>query len=71
MQNVESEQFSFDVLKAAYDSDPTIQELIKNFDQNKIELNTGNASKDFEPKKRAPKNTVKNMAKSAVDLKGL
>ena len=40
MQNTGRNQFSYDVFKAAYDSDPKIQKIVKNFDQEKIELKT-------------------------------
>ena len=38
MQNQGQGQFDFEVFKAAYDSDPRMQELVTNFDDNKIEL---------------------------------
>ena len=40
MQNTGRNQFSYDVFKAAYDSDPKIQKIVKNFDQDKRELKT-------------------------------
>ena len=36
MQNVGKIQFSYDVFKAAYDSDAYVQGLVKNFDKEKI-----------------------------------
>jgi len=38
MQNVGAGQFTYDVFKAAYDSDPKIKTLVTNFDQNTITL---------------------------------
>ena len=38
MQNQGRGQFSYDVFKAAYDSDPKLQQLVTNFDQDKIEF---------------------------------
>ena len=38
MQNQGQGQFDFEVFKAAYDSDPRMQELVTNFDDKKIEL---------------------------------
>ena len=36
MQNVGKSQFSYDVFKAAYDGDPQVKALIKNFDKKKL-----------------------------------
>jgi hypothetical protein len=67
MQNVNNQQFTFDTFKAAYDSDPKVQDIVKNFDRNKIELKTSSAD-DISPKEPRSKNKVSQMAKRAVDL---
>jgi hypothetical protein len=72
MQNVGAEQFTYDTFKAAYDTDPSVKPLIKNFDKDGIEPNT---------KKQAPNNDndstevgdkgtddVSTMAKRATDV---
>lgn len=73
MQNQGRGQFNYEVFKAAYDSDPKLQKLVTNFDQEKIEF------KDSEMDDVAklpgnpgrPGDTVGKMAKNAVDLKDL
>jgi len=71
MQNTGRGQFTYDVFKAAYDSDPRLQELVKNFDQEKIELKTSEVD-DVEniPGKegRPGADEVSKMAKNATDL---
>jgi uncharacterized protein YdcH (DUF465 family) len=72
MQNIGRGQFNYDVFKAAYDADPRLQELVDNFDQEKIELKTSETD-DIPNDEKQPSsdNTVSSMAKSAVDLKDL
>lgn len=73
MQNMGRGQFTYDVFKAAYDADPKLQELVKNFDQDKIEFKTSETD-DVEKIKGnpgRPSDTVGKMAKNAVDLKDL
>jgi len=72
MQNIGRGQFNYDVFKAAYDADPRLQELVANFDQEKIELKTSETD-DIPNDEKQPSsdNTVSSMAKSAVDLKDL
>lgn len=73
MQNMGRGQFTYDVFKAAYDADPKLQELVKNFDKNKIDLKTSEVD-DVEKIKGnpgRPKDTVGQMAKNATDLSDL
>ena len=73
MQNQGRGQFSYDVFKAAYDSDPKLQQLVTNFDQDKIEFKDSEVD-DVEKIKGnpgRPSDTVGKMAKNAVDLKDL
>jgi hypothetical protein len=70
MQNTGRNQFSYDVFKAAYDSDPRIQKIVKNFDQEKIELKTSEVDdvQDLPGNPGAPGDAVAKMAKNATDL---
>jgi len=61
-------QFTFDTFKAAYDADPRIQNLIKNFDKDKIEFKQDETDDLPAATEPAADNTVANMAKSATDL---
>ena len=63
--------FTFDSFKAAYDSDPRLQALVTNFDQNSIELKSSETDDLANPSKDSNADTVNQMAKNAVDLKGL
>lgn len=74
MQNQGKGQFTFDVFKAAYDSDPRLKALVTNFDKEKIELKQSEmddvdaAATDGAAATAADANAVSNMAKSATDV---
>ena len=70
MQNQGQGQFTYDVFKAAYDSDPRLQELVKNFDDNKIEFKSSETD-DLPDNSNKDADSVSKMAKRAVDLKDL
>lgn len=70
MQNQGRNQFTYDVFKAAYDSDPRLQNIVSNFDKDTIELKSDEMD-DVGVDSAGGKNTVSSMAKSAVDLKSL
>lgn len=71
MQNQGKGQFNYDVFKAAFDSDPKLQALVADFDQNTITLKTSEMD-DVASTKPAPSgDSVKTMAKRAVDLSDL
>lgn len=70
MQNMGRGQFNYEVLKGAYDTDPRIKELIKDFDQKNITLKSSEMDDLPDTKRKDPK-AVNKMAKRAVDLKGL
>ena len=61
------EQFSYDSFKAAYDSDPRVKALVKNFDQKGVTLATDEES-NLPQQDAKGDNTVSNMAKRATDL---
>ena len=67
MQSSGSEQFSYDSFKSAYDSNPLIKSLVKNFDQEGVTLATDEES-DLPQQDAKGDNTVSNMAKRATDL---
>lgn len=69
MSNAESNIFSFDMFKAAYDQDERIKNLVTNFDKNKVDFK--NSEVDDLDKPAGNKDTVGDMAKNAVDLSGL
>jgi cell division protein FtsX len=68
MSNIGNVQFSYDLLKQAYDTDPAVKKLIKNFDQNKVTLSSGNAVDDLPQVEPSNDQTVSSMAKRATDL---
>ena len=70
MQNQGRGQFNYEIFKAAYDTDPRLQELVKNFDEDKIEFKTSEMD-DLPQSQNTNKDTVGDMAKRAVDLKDL
>ena len=69
MKKQQRGQFNFDVFKLAYDSDPKLQELVKNFDQEQIELKQS-ATDDLPAAQggEGDSDTVSQMAKRATDL---
>lgn len=69
MQNVGAESFDFGTFKAAYDTDPRVKAMVKNFDKRGIEPKTKNEL-DSGTGTSAPEggDTVGNMAKRATDL---
>jgi len=73
MQNQGRGNFDYETFKAAYDADPKLQQLVTNFDQDKIEFKDSEVD-DVEKIKGnpgRPSDTVGKMAKNAVDLKDL
>ena len=72
MQNTGRNQFSYEVFKQAYDENPRIQNLVKNFDKDKIELKSSETDDiPTDSKKPSSDNIVSSMAKRATDLKDL
>jgi|TARA_B110000908_G_scaffold40544_1_gene49220 hypothetical protein len=69
MQNVGKAQFSYDVFKAAYDADPYVQSLIKNFDKQALTFKSDEMD-DIPQDAKDPSTdkTVSSMAKRATDL---
>lgn len=67
MQNTGNQQFTYELFKVAYDSDPKLQDIVADFDQNTITLKTSETD-DVERKPVAGGNKISQMAKRAVDL---
>lgn len=70
MLNVGAPQFDYESLKNLHDNDNRIKNIIKDFTDQSITIKTSKVD-DLEPKRKKRANTVKNMAKKAVDLKDL
>jgi hypothetical protein len=70
LQNQGRGQFTYEVFKAAYDADPRLQELVTNFDQDKIEFKNSETDdvEGLPGNPGRPSDTVGKMAKRAVDL---
>lgn len=69
MQNVGAESFDFGTFKAAYDTDPRVKSMVKNFDKRGIEPKTKNElDSGTGDTSSAGGDTVGNMAKRATDL---
>ena len=70
MQNTGRNQFSFELFKAAYDSDPRIQAIVKNFDKEKIELKQSEVDdvEGLPGNPGAPADPVAKMASNANSL---
>ena len=69
MQNVGAESFDFGTFKAAYDTDPRIKSMVKNFDKRGIEPKTKNELEGGDTATATGgADTVGSMAKRATDL---
>jgi len=70
MQNIGKGQFNYDVFKAAYDADPKLQDLITNFDKEKIELKQDETDdvEGLPGNPGRPSDPVGQMAKNATDV---
>lgn len=68
MKNQGIQQFNYETFKSAYDSDPRLQKIVKNFDQNKIELSSGDAVDELPASSTSNSDSVGKMAKRATDL---
>ena len=64
-----SEQFSYESFKLAYDSDPRIKPLVKNFDQEGITLATDVEAEPTTQQGTTSSNSVSQMAKRATSAR--
>ena len=69
MRNQGKGNFDYDVFKSMYDADPRLQELVTNFDKEKIEFKQSEVDDVNVAGQSGPKgDTVGNMAKNATDV---
>jgi hypothetical protein len=68
MQNVGSEQFDYGMFKAAFDTDPRVKTMVKNFSAAGIEPKTKNDIEDTPQGGEEGTDKVAQMAKSATDV---
>jgi hypothetical protein len=71
MRNQGKGNFDYDVFKAMYDADPRLQELVTNFDKEKIEFKQSevdDVAGAVPGNPGRPSDTVGNMAKNATDV---
>ena len=71
MRNQGKGNFDYDVFKAMYDADPRLQELVTNFDKDKIEFKQSevdDVAGAVPGNPGRPSDTVGNMAKNATDV---
>ena len=69
MRNQGKGNFDYDVFKSMYDADPRLQQLVTNFDQDKIEFKQSEVDDVKSKGVSGPKgDTVGNMAKNATDV---
>jgi len=67
MQNVDGEFFDYGTFVAAFETDPRIKTMVKNFSKDGIEVNTKNQIDDS-PQSGEDDKTVSQMAKRATDV---
>jgi hypothetical protein len=69
MQNVGKTQFSYDVFLSAYNGDPIVKAMIKNFDKEKLTFKSSEMDDiPQDAKEPGSDQTVSSMAKRATDL---
>ena len=68
MQNVGGEQFDYGTFKAAYDTDPRVKTMVKNFNSDGVEPKTKKDTETGAPQQDAQGDAVGQMAKSATNL---
>lgn len=69
MKNMGSEQFDYETFKLAYDSDPRIKPLVKNFDQEGITLSTDVEAEEQPQQGTVSNDSVSQMAKRATSAR--
>jgi|TARA_X000000950_G_scaffold6956_1_gene7609 hypothetical protein len=68
MANVGGEQFDYGTFKAAYDTDPRVKTMVKNFSADGVEPKTQKTIDNNVPQADASGDVVGQMAKSATNL---
>lgn len=67
MQNMGEKAFNYDTFKAAYDTDPRIQEIVTDFNKEMISLKDSEMD-DIKRKRKKADNDVEKMAKRATKV---
>lgn len=67
MQNIGEKAFSFDTFKAAYDTDPRIQEIVTDFNKEMVSLKDSEMD-DIKRKRKKSQDDVSKMAKRATKV---
>jgi len=67
MSNMGEKVFSYETFKAAYDTDPRIQEIVTDFNQDAISLKDSEMD-DIKRKRKKADNDVEKMAKRATKV---
>jgi len=68
MENMGGEAFAYETFKSAYDSDPRVKEMVKNFSEAGIELKTKQDAEPAAPQGDTGTDTVAQMAQNATNL---
>jgi len=68
MTNSQRQQFDYEVFTAAYDSDPRLQNIVSDFDQNSVELKQNETDDLDVPDDTGDTDSVSQMAQNATDL---
>lgn len=68
MQNVGGEQFDYGTFKAAYDTDPRVKTMVKDFNEKGVTPKTANEPEETPQAEPAGGDKVAAMAKSATNL---
>lgn len=67
MQNIGEKSFTYETFKAAYDTDPRIQELVTDFNKEMISLKDSEMD-DLKRRRKKSKDDVSKMAKRATKV---
>ena len=67
MQNIGEKSFTYETFKAAYDTDPRIQEIVTDFNDETISLKDSEMD-DIKRKRKKSQDDVSKMAKRATNV---
>lgn len=67
MQNIGEKAFTYETFKAAYDTDPRIQEIVSDFNKEMISLKDSELD-DLKRRRKKSKDDVSKMAKRATKV---
>ena len=67
MQNIGEKSFTYETFKAAYDTDPRIQEIVTDFNEETISLKDSEMD-DIKRKRKKSQDDVSKMAKRATKV---